>query len=80
MSCALGDARLQGLSAHPQVHVHGPRPGRCGVFDVFDRCGQDAALLKRTSDRPAAQALLGMLRSERARATIAAHGYALAPP
>lgn len=78
---ASGNAELAFISAAQALSSTGAKGSAWLVApSLHTPMRQDAALLKRTSDRPAAQALLGMLRSERARATIAAHGYALAPP
>jgi molybdate transport system substrate-binding protein len=76
---ATGNAEL-GFVALSQVWKDGQPTG--GSFwrvpaELHGEIKQDAVLLKKGADQPAAQALMEYLRSDQARAVIKAYGYGL---
>jgi len=74
-----GNAEL-GFIALSQIHEPGQTaPGSAWMVPdtLYPPIRQDVVLLKRGADNPAAKALLDYLKSEPARAIIAAYGYGL---
>lgn len=74
---ATGNATL-GLVAMSQVYVDGRlKEGSAWLVpaSLHDPIRQDAILLSRGKDKPAAAALMDYLRSDKARAVILMHGY-----
>lgn len=78
---ASGNAELAFISAAQALGAAGVQGSAWLVApSLHEPLRQDAVRLTRSSDRVAAQALLRLLRGDAARATIAAHGYALPAP